>query len=69
MFKVRNNFVHTGHIDVSGRSYIAARRAHIVGERLVFQILGGNWDWEDPRSRERTDDLRQWEKELDQEEQ
>jgi len=67
MFKVRNEFVHTGHIDMSGRAYIAARRAHIIGERLVFQILGGKWEWEDPRSRERPDTLHLWEKELDQE--
>jgi hypothetical protein len=68
MFRVRNEFVHTGHIDTTGRAYIAARRAHMIGERLVFQILGGKWEWEDPRSRERTDMLRSWEKELDQEE-
>jgi len=67
MFRVRNEFVHTGHIDMSGRAYIAARRAHIVCERLVFQILGGKWEWEDPRSRQRTDTLYLWEKELDQE--
>src|SRR6266516_2331363 len=67
MFRVHNEFVHTGHIDMSGRAYIAARRAHIVCERLVFQILGGRWEWEDPRSRQRTDTLYLWEKELDQE--
>jgi hypothetical protein len=58
MFKVRNDFVHTGYIDMTGRAYIPARRAHVLGERLIWQILGGQRQWEDVRSSPRTDDLR-----------
>jgi hypothetical protein len=68
MFKVRNAFVHAGYIDMKGRAYIATRRAHILGERLIWQILGGRREWEDVRSYPRTDPLRALEKELDEEE-
>ncbi len=68
MFSVRNEFVHMGHIDMKGRAYIAARRAHILGERLIWQILGGRWQWEHVSSYSGTDGLRAWEKELDEEE-
>jgi len=68
MFKVRNDFVHTGHIDMTGRAYIAARRAHILGERFIWQILGAQRQWEDVRSSPRTDHLRALERELDEEE-
>jgi hypothetical protein len=68
MFKVRNAFVHQGHIDMKGRAYIAARRAHILGERLIWQILGGQRQWEDIRTYPKTDHLRALEKELDEEE-
>jgi len=68
MFKVRNDFVHTGHIDMTGRAYIAARRAHVLGERLIWQILGAQRQWEDVRSSPRTDDLRAFERELDRQE-
>ncbi len=66
-FKVRNDFVHTGHMDMTGRAFIAARRAHILGERIVWKMLGGIWQWEDVSSYSDTDRLVAQERELDKE--
>jgi len=68
MIKVRNEFVHTGHIDMEGRAYIASRRARMLGEQLIWRMLGGDWKWEHVSSFSETDRLIAWEKELDLEE-
>jgi hypothetical protein len=60
-FGRRNRFIHNGHLGSVDQAHADALRIHVLAERLIFSVLGGDPEWFDFRSFEHLESLGQLE--------